>query len=293
MLKIILAIIMTFQSFFFTSFNTLFPLGNLYDGGIRVQYNDSTCGYMDVYLPADTSGSLDVIFAIHGGSWMSGDQTMFTDYAKAAAEHGCVGVTVDYDKLLNKATAHVMVNEIHTAVCKLKELLDARGISTDKMMIFSHSSGSHLALLYAYTHTADCPIPIGFLTAMSSPADLTLKAKGTTMLELWRSSMLTLLTGENITDRTLKTEAGRAAVAEINPIDHVSPGVPPTLLVHGSKDNVVPYENSPLLCEKLHANGVDSEVITFEGDGHKIRYAPDVLEQRMGQTLRDWAEKNM
>ena len=289
----IVAVVLAVTSFFLGIKYNIKKPADLTDGGIRVHYAEAQCNYMDIYLPQKIGEKQDVVLAVHGGAWMSGDQTMFTKYAKKAAKLGYVGVTVDYSKTLNKATAQTMVDEIHTAIGVLKEVLAARGIRPDKLLLFSHSAGSHLALLYAYTHHADCPIPIGFLAALSSPADLRLEKDGKTSIEKWRSTLLTCLTGENITDRTIDTTEGRAAVAAINPIDHVTPDVPPTLLAHGNADNVVPYENSVNLKEKLLANGVPCELLTFEGQPHFLSRAPQKMQDELLEKMLEWAKRYM
>ncbi len=302
MLKILISVILAVGSLFTTLYGHYNPVPDPSEDSFRVQYGEEKCNYMDIFLPENTEGKCDVMLAIHGGSWMAGDQTSFGGEARDACQHGYIGVTVDYSKIFDsvggkkvfgKATALTMVNEIYAAVGKLKEVMTERGIEIDKMLLYGHSSGSHLALLYAYTHCKDSPIPIGMIVAMSSPADLTLEASGKTLVETWRSSLLTALTGEDITDFTIKTQKGAAAVAAINPIDHVSADVPPTLLAHGDKDNLIPYENSPLLCEKLQSVGVPSKVITFAGEEHFIRFSPIEMRQELIHTARDWAELYM
>ena len=290
MFKILISILIAFGSIFSGIYDLARPMPDVNPGGFRVHYTEAKHAYMDVYLPEDTAGTKNVMIAVHGGSWMLGNQTSFAYDAQDAAAHGYIGVTVDYSKILDKATAADMVNELHAAVKSLKDALDARGIKAGKLILYSHSSGSHLALLYAYQHHADSAIPIGFLVALSSPADLTLEAGGKTVLERGRSSLLTALTHENITDRTLKTAKAQAAVHAINPIDLVTPDVPPTLLAHGDDDDVVAYENSVRLCEKLKANGVASELVTYPGEGHFIRFSPIEMRQALMQRVLEWTK---
>lgn len=290
MFKILISILIAFGSVFSGIYDLARPMPEVQDGGFRVHYTEAKHAYMDVYLPADVKGTKNVVLCVHGGSWMLGDQTSFANEAQQAAAHGYIGVTVDYSKILDNATALEMAQELQTAVKTLKAELDTRGIQAGKLILYSHSSGSHLALLYAYRHHADSAIPIGFLVALSSPADLTLEAGGKTVLERGRSSLLTALTHENVTDRTLHKEKAQAAVKAINPIDLVTPDVPPTLLAHGDDDDVVSYENSVRLCEKLKANGVASELVTYPGEGHFIRFSPDEMQRALMQRVLEWTK---
>ena len=90
-------------------------------GGERIAYGAQSTNYMDLYYPETVKDETDVVFLIHGGAWIFGDQTMFDDHAMRAAQLGYIGVTVDYSKLSQKATATQMNDEIYTACRVLKK----------------------------------------------------------------------------------------------------------------------------------------------------------------------------
>ena len=54
------------------------------------------------------------------------------------------------------------------------------------------------------------------------------------------------------------------------PLRNVTQKYPPTLLIHGTKDTDVPYEQSELMARQLKREGVESELITVEGGGHGL-----------------------
>ena len=54
------------------------------------------------------------------------------------------------------------------------------------------------------------------------------------------------------------------------PLRNVTPDYPPTLLVHGTADTDVPYEQSTLMAEEFRRHGVRHELLTFEGAEHGI-----------------------
>lgn len=289
MLKIFVSVLLTLVSLI-TNMQGILSRPTEPEGGVLLKYGSSPSQYMDVFLPEELGDTANVVIAIHGGSWMFGDQRQFDEYAKQAAEHGYVGVSVDYRKLSNNARALGMNDDIFAAVSELRSYLYTKGIETGKMIVAGHSSGAHLALLYAYTHYEDSPIPIAFVTACSAPADLRLFVNG----EQKNNNgymLLTALANENITAATIDGEEAKAALAKIDPIELVTPDVPPTILVHGDNDELVPYENSTELYEALQANGVDAELIVYEGQGHFIRSAPEEMQQRRLDTMLAWAER--
>ncbi len=52
------------------------------------------------------------------------------------------------------------------------------------------------------------------------------------------------------------------------PVRNVTGSYPPTLLIHGTRDTDVPYEQSVLMARELERAGVRHELITIEGGGH-------------------------
>jgi acetyl esterase/lipase len=54
------------------------------------------------------------------------------------------------------------------------------------------------------------------------------------------------------------------------PLRNVTPDYPPTLLIHGTKDTDVPYEQSELMDRELARQGVEHELITVQGGSHGL-----------------------
>lgn len=62
------------------------------------------------------------------------------------------------------------------------------------------------------------------------------------------------------------------------PIRNVTASYPPTLLLHGTKDTDVPYEQSAEMAKELARKGVEHELITVKDAGHGLAGAkPTVL----------------
>lgn len=62
----------------------------------------------------------------------------------------------------------------------------------------------------------------------------------------------------------------RDEISKYCPLFHVEADYPPTLLLHGTKDEDVPYEQSVLMAEKLTENGVDNKLITIPEGKHQF-----------------------
>lgn len=252
---------------FFCNFVGSFQKPVAPDGAITVKYGKGACEYYDMYIPEDAEGEVDVLLAIHGGAWIFGKQNEFDRNCEEASKLGYVAVTMDYDKFQNGKNAHQMVNEIDAAIASIKTELEKRGLKADKLALTGHSAGSHLATLYAYSRYKTSPIEIGFLLANCTPCEFLgdAKAETTTMGE-YAHILLTALTGKSITDKNIKKM--KKEIDSVTPLHFVSKDVPPTIVVHGNADKMVPYKNSVDLFNALQENGVDSEFITYEGASH-------------------------
>ena len=239
------------------------------EDAVSVVYADTACGDLKLFLPetTDPQRPANVLLAIHGGAWVSGGAFIFYNDCRAAAGAGYIAASMNYSKIFNGASAADMVNEIGLAIAALKAELDARGIPYGKLILAGHSAGAHIMLLYAYTHYTDCPMDIAFLVSCCAPADFVSDAKAhNSAVGFAAYPLLSALTGEFVTPLTLERNAD--AIRAVAPIAQITPDVPPTIVVQGTKDTLINYQNSVDLFNALQENGVDSVHITYEGAGH-------------------------
>ena len=52
---------------------------------------------------------------------------------------------------------------------------------------------------------------------------------------------------------------------------NVTPDYPPTLLIHGTKDTDVPYDESQIMAQEFEKHRVPHRFITIEGGEHGLR----------------------
>lgn len=65
-------------------------------------------------------------------------------------------------------------------------------------------------------------------------------------------------------------ERDREKLKAFGPIYHVEANYPPTLMLHGTKDNDVPYSKSVEMAAAFRKAGVEHELFTVEGGGHSL-----------------------
>jgi acetyl esterase/lipase len=85
------------------------------------------------------------------------------------------------------------------------------------------------------------------------------------------------------------TVEGRERLArDISPVNFISPATPPTLIVHGEKDDTVPLQQAERFVEKAKAAGVTAELVVKPGAGHGWKdIAPDYAR------MADWFDLHL
>jgi len=128
-----------------------------------VSYGNDIKQKMDVYLPAGRDISTPVIVLVHGGGFVAGDKSEFSNQSRALSEKGFVVLNINYrlvdiSGVLENPMVHQpsnikisdQLNDIQTVVEFAVSKSSEWQMSTEKWAITGHSAGGTLALLYAY-----------------------------------------------------------------------------------------------------------------------------------------------
>ena len=236
---------------------------------------------LDVYTP-DTpapAGGYPVMVAIHGGGWRTLDKGAFgLRTANAFTQGGYVVVSPNYVLAApGKPTWPVNFEDVQAAVRWVRTNAGTMGFNPDEIVAEGESAGANLAALlgvYSTQSSGDgVSSAVEAVVAVSTPTDLT------TLYHEKRyagSAAAEFLGGS--------PEQVPANYIAASPIDHVSPGDPPMLLIHGRQDPVIPVSQSEEMRAALTAAGVSNELLLVHG-GHALDFptkysnlVPDVLE---------------
>jgi dipeptidyl aminopeptidase/acylaminoacyl peptidase len=83
-----------------------------------------------------------------------------------------------------------------------------------------------------------------------------------------------------------------ARLRSLSPLEHVTNDSPPFLLIHGTADPLVPFEQSVRMCDKLRRMGAQCELYPVEGAGHGIRRW-DPLRDDYKRHMVAWLERHL
>ena len=135
----------------------------------------------DLYVPnsLNRDEKHTVILFIHGGAWVSGFKTQVNQYVFEFANRGYITATIKYSLLkrtMDDSSLSIFRNldEIDACIKSIKSALNDLHFDTSKtnLVIGGASSGSHLAMLYAYSRGHSSALPIRFIVDAVGPVDI-------------------------------------------------------------------------------------------------------------------------
>ncbi len=226
---------------------------------LNVSYGKDSLQKMDVYLPANRTDSTKVLVLIHGGGWMGGDKSEFAAAIPALQEKlpQYAIFNINY-RLANQLTNHFPTQE-NDVQAALQFITGKAGEyqTSKEVVLLGASAGAHLALLQAYKHTD--PVVPRAIISFFGPTD---------MAEIYNRQSnayykmgLQLLIGGT-------PDTKPAVFKQASPINFVSKQSPPTLLLHGGADGLVPLSHSKELKKKLESVHVPAELVVYPKEGH-------------------------
>jgi arylformamidase len=133
---------------------------------LGLSYGDSPRQFIDLFSPRPDVTSPLALF-IHGGYWRSLDPSLFSHMARGINAHGVAVAVVGYD-LCPEVTIAEIIEQIRHA-CLFLWLRTGQ-----RMMIYGHSAGGHLAgaMLATEWHTLYPKMPVDLVPAAYSISGL-------------------------------------------------------------------------------------------------------------------------
>lgn len=239
----------------------------------------------DVFTPANANGA--AVLRMVSGGWRS----QWRPYDVSQRQYQPLldaGFTV-FSVRHGSSPKYVIpeiVPDVRRAVRYVR--LNARrfGVDPERLGVWGGSAGGHLSLLLGYASDTGDPSAedavlragnrVAAVVAYYPPVDLRPLARGTDPA--------------NGNGRFPALNFDPSEGAAYSPIVHVSGDDPPTLLIHGDADGLVPVQNSHDMYAALQEHGVTSKVIIIPGADHGFR--GDDAVQAMTATV-DWFRQHL
>lgn len=197
--------------------------------------------------PVPAPGGSPCIVVVHGGSWIRGDSRDFASLSPYLSRQGYVVVGVNYRKA-DKYPFPAARDDLRASIAYIKDNASYLGVDADRIALLGRSAGGQLALLVAYEE--DDPAIRG-VVSFYAPTDMVYGFNNPTDTRVidTPATLGTYLRGTPATSREHYDAA--------SPINFVGENSPPTLLLHGTQDEMVHAAQSDRLSQQLAKFGVD------------------------------------
>jgi acetyl esterase len=208
---------------------------------------------LDIFLPPafQPSDHRPAVIAFHGGGWTSGEPRSMYPFVAWAAEQGFVGFSAQYRRYKPKTDISVFesVKDARSAMRYVRTHAIELGVDPHRLVAMGSSAGGHLAAGAAL-----------FDEVNEAGEDLAVSCRPDALLLLWP-----------VID-TSPAGYGQAKIGErwreLSPLDHVRPGLPPTLLFHGTADATVPFAGARAFHDAMIKAKNNCELVIGPDGGH-------------------------
>jgi acetyl esterase/lipase len=243
---------------------------------------------LDLYSPRTVEKATPGLIFIHGGAWKSGNRSDYHYYGVKFAEQGYVVATVTY-RMLPDWPFPAALHDVKCAVRWMRANAQSLNVDPDRIAAIGGSAGGHLAMMIGYSSDnpkfegkggyAEVSSRVQAVVNLYGPTDLTTEeATG-------NQTVIDFLGGKTFKEAKDLYEL-------ISPITHVDKDDPPTLIFHGTIDDIVPVSQADLLAEKLKKVGVAYHYDRLEGWPHTLDLA-DVVNRRCRRLMLEFFRKHL
>lgn len=227
---------------------------------------------MDVFRPARTNG-FGVIFIVSGG-WFSRHEAIAPAAYDAFLKRGYTVFAVVHGSQ-PKYQIPEITQDMHRAVRFIRANAAKYGVDSRRLGVTGASAGGHLALMLGtqgQLGPANAKDPVDqFSSAVQAvacffpPTDFLNYGKtnesalGEGLLKDFKPAF-----GDVPTNALEKIKVGR----QVSPIYHVTSNLPPTLILHGDADKLVPLQQAESFMAAARKLGVPAKLVVKRGAGH-------------------------
>lgn len=219
---------------------------------------------LDVWRPDPAPRRpMPAVIWVHGGGWSMGSRK--DNPSRFLAEAGYFTVSIDHRRA-GDAVYPAQLLDLKAAVRWLRSHAKEYNVDPNRIGVWGHSSGGHLAALLGTTGgvaefdgTGSPSTKVQAVVDLAGPIDLLQTGVNPESAATMEARLL---------GGPLKEQADAARRA--NPVTYVSEDDPPFLILHGAKDTVVALKHGEVLDAALRQAGVESTLAVIPEVDHSL-----------------------
>lgn len=263
---------------------------------------------MDVFTPEEDANGAAVVFMVSGG-WFSAKEGIHPGMYAEFLDRGYTVFAVVHGSQ-PKFTIPEVLEDVHRSVRFIRHNADRYGIEPDRIGVTGGSAGGHLSLMIgtagkpgdpeakdpvdrssSRVQAVACFYPPTDFMNYGRPGRDVFVALSEELENFQAPFDFCELDPDTRRLVLIRDEKRRREIArEISPITHVTPDDPPTLIIHGDADRLVPIQQAEVMIEKLQDAEVPARLIVrngadhgWKGQGKDLTHFADWFDQHIGQ----------
>ncbi len=228
---------------------------------------------LDLYKPLTMKKKVPALIFIHGGAWKSGNKNMYRPYAARYAQRGYVVASISY-RLSGEAPFPAAIQDAKCAIRWMRAHNDKYKVDPNHICVLGGSAGGHIAMMVGYCPDEKELEGFGGHENFSSKVQAVVNIYGPcdlTVPILRDADSIRKFLGEKTYDEAPEL------YKKASPIYHLSKDDPPTLILHGTLDSLVPISQSDELAKRLKETGIPYTYDRLEGWPHVMDLAEIVF----------------
>jgi acetyl esterase len=216
-------------------------------GGIPLRLDECT---------PDGAGPFPAVIIVHGGGWTAGDKRRDVSVlCPPLTSAGLAWFSINY-RLAPQSPYPACLNDVETAIRWVKAQAADFNVDPQRIALLGESAGGQLVEMAAVEATPETRVAA--VVPFYGPCDLMAEFRDRGLT----NSMVALFGRPQLDPKMAELMRGAS------PLNFVHSGLPPFLLVHGTGDHIVSYEQSVRFQAKLRDQGVPCDLITIPGGLH-------------------------
>lgn len=235
--------------------------------GVPYKNDSNPYHLLDAYLP-DGDGPFPAILYVHGGGWVQGNRSDFSQIAELYANRGIAGFSIDYTLSSANDTAWPQdLNDVIAAIEYVRENAALYNVNPEKIALMGSSAGAHLISLVGTLSGNESFLSTQTQEPINSQICMVINYDGVTDLEYIGENLNPSLIYNIVTGGFKATYMMNSTLwKEASPATYVSSDDPPFVFVHGLKDVIVPIAVAESFNNKLQNVGAETHFIRVDGD---------------------------
>lgn len=228
---------------------------------------------LDVFKPAKPTGAA-VVWLVSGG-WVSAHDQINPALGQAFNEHGITLIQAVHGAQPKYTVPEILV-QLKQAIRYTRANAEKFGIDPTRIGVAGASAGGHLSLMLAGNPAVAEPTSTNPINKVGSEVQAVVAYFPPTDFLNWGKDgspaysnplLAVFMPALGVTPTTPKEKMEQIG-RDLSPINLVKAGFPPTFLIHGDKDALVPVQQSQRLDAAFAKAGVIHELMVVPGAGH-------------------------